>query len=62
MPVLKCENGNYRIGSGPCMYTTKEAADIAYRAFLAKKHSESTGLQEEGFVEVKMEDEGSDIR
>ena len=39
MPVYKCSNGNYRIGSGGCIYKTKAAADKAYKAYLAKKHS-----------------------
>lgn len=39
MPVLKCPNGKYRIGSGPCMYTSKAAAERAYAAYRAKKHS-----------------------
>lgn len=39
MPVKKCDNGKYRIGSGKCMYDTKAAAERAYKAYLAKKHS-----------------------
>lgn len=39
MPVKKCSNGKYRIGSGKCIYKTKEAAQKAYRAYRAKKHS-----------------------
>ena len=39
MPVKKCSNGKWRIGDGPCIYTTKENADKAYEAYLAKKHS-----------------------
>ncbi|MDD3494115.1 MAG: hypothetical protein PHZ19_11535 [Candidatus Thermoplasmatota archaeon] len=39
MPVEKCKNGKYRIGTGPCVYKTKAAAERAYRAYLAKKHS-----------------------
>lgn len=42
MPVYKCSNGKYRIGSGPCMYTSKEKADRAYEAYKAKKHSGGT--------------------
>lgn len=38
MPVRKCSNGKYRIGSGKCMYTTKKAADKAYKAYRAKKN------------------------
>lgn len=41
MPVKKCDNGKYRIGSGKCMYKSKESADTAYKAYLAKKHSKS---------------------
>jgi len=39
MPVKKCKNGKYRIGSGKCMYKTKENANRAYKAYLAKKNS-----------------------
>jgi len=39
MPVIKCSNGKYKIGSGKCMYKTKAAAERAYKAYLAKKHS-----------------------
>lgn len=41
MPVHKCPNGKYRIGSGKCIYDSKEKAEKAYKAYLAKKHSES---------------------
>ena len=40
MPVRKCGNGKYRIGSGPCVYTTRDNADEAYRAYLADINSE----------------------
>jgi len=39
MPVRKCSNGKYRIGSGKCMYKTRASANRAYKAYLAKKHS-----------------------
>lgn len=39
MPVKKCPNGKWRIGSGKCMYTSKEDAEKAYKAYLAKKGS-----------------------
>jgi hypothetical protein len=35
MPVLKCNNGKYRIGDGSCIYDTKEKADEVWRAILA---------------------------
>lgn len=37
MPVIKCSNGKYRVGSGPCVYKTKAAAERANRAVQAKK-------------------------
>lgn len=39
MPVIKCPNGKWRIGSGPCMYTSEAAAERAYKAYRAKEHS-----------------------
>lgn len=41
MPVYKCSNGKYRIGGGKCMYTSKAAADRAYKAYLAITHTET---------------------
>lgn len=35
MPVSKCENGLYRIGSGECRYETKEKAEEVWRAIIA---------------------------
>lgn len=43
MPVLKCSNGKWRIGTGECMYKSKESADRAYAGYLAAKHSEQVG-------------------
>lgn len=37
MPVTKCSNGKWKIGTGPCIYTSKEKADRAYVAYLAQK-------------------------
>lgn len=39
MPVLKGSNGKWKIGSGKAIYDTKEKAERAYKAYLAKKHS-----------------------
>jgi hypothetical protein len=33
MPVSKCPNGKYRIGSGPCVYTSLKKAERAYAAY-----------------------------
>jgi len=43
MPVHKCPNGKYRIGSGKCMYDSKEKADSAYKGYLASKREELKG-------------------
>jgi len=38
MPVHKCPNGKYRIGSGKCMYDSKAKAESAYKGYLAQKN------------------------
>ena len=38
MPVSKCSNGKWKIGSGKCMYDSKEKAEKAYKGYMAKKH------------------------
>lgn len=38
MPVTKGSNGKWKVGRGPAVYTSKEAAERAYEAYLAKKH------------------------
>ena len=43
MPVKKCSNGKYRIGSGKCKYVTQKSADKAYSAYLAKKKGKKMG-------------------
>jgi len=40
MPVHKCPNGKFRIGSGNCMYDSKEKAEKAYKGYLASKREE----------------------
>jgi len=41
MPVIKCSNAKYRIGSGECIYNTKEKAVEVWTAILAGgKYSE----------------------
>ena len=37
MPCVKCSNGKYKLGSSPCMYTSKGACERAYSAYRAKK-------------------------
>ena len=38
MPVRKASNGKWKIGNGKAMYTSKAAAERAYKAYLAKKY------------------------
>ena len=33
---MRCSNGKWRIGTGPCMYQSKDSVTKAYRAYLAK--------------------------
>lgn len=40
MPVTRCENGNYKIGDGECVYTSRESAERAYVAYLAQEADE----------------------
>ena len=35
MPVERCDNGKYRIGSGECVYTSRSSAQRAYVAYLS---------------------------
>ena len=44
VPVYKCGGRpvRWRIGTGKCMYKTKAAADRAYAAYRAIKHTSST--------------------
>lgn len=45
MPVLKCSNGKYRIGSGDCVYKSKASAERAYRGYLGSTYGESSIAQ-----------------
>lgn len=38
MPVSKCSNGKWKIGTGKCMYDSKAKAEKAYKGYMAKKH------------------------
>ncbi|KKM89327.1 hypothetical protein LCGC14_1249820 [marine sediment metagenome] len=38
MPVTKCPNGKWKIGSGGCNFDSKAKAKAAYKVYLAKKH------------------------
>lgn len=41
MPVLKCSNGKWRIGSGPCVFGSKAKAERAYVGYRARKGSKT---------------------
>ena len=56
MPVHKCPNGKFRIGSGGCIFDSKEKADIAYKAYLAKKHTKKDSKKEGIVIETNMKD------
>jgi hypothetical protein len=43
MPVIKCSNGKWRIGSGLCQYETKEKATEVYVAIISKGSLEAQG-------------------
>jgi len=61
MPVIKCSNGKYRIGSGDCIYKSRASAERAYAGYRASKYAESTlrdwidvvdqGMQEQALSE-----------
>jgi len=38
MPCRKCSNGKYRIGSGPCVYTSLEKCRKAEQAYYAQQN------------------------
>jgi len=41
MPVRKCPNGKWRIGNGPCVFTSKEKAEKAWVAVRIAEHSKN---------------------
>ena len=43
MPVIKCSNGKWRIGSGLCQYDTKEKATEVYVAIISSGSLEAQG-------------------
>lgn len=55
MPVHKCPNGKYRIGSGGCNFDSKEKAEMAYRAYLAKKHNKKDSKKESIIIQTNMQ-------
>ena len=61
MPVILCNNGKWRIGSGACIYDTKEKATKAYQAILAsgKFAVERVSLDYDGVLSI---DKGKEKR
>jgi len=46
MPVKKCPGGKYRIGTGPCVFDSKEKAQKAYRGYLFSKYGSKASQME----------------
>lgn len=40
MPITRCENGNWKIGDGECVFTSRASAERAYVAYLAEEEDE----------------------
>lgn len=51
MPVSKCPNGKFKIGSGKCMYDSKAKAEKAYKGYMVKKHMNE--LKDELILELE---------
>lgn len=60
MPVRKCSNGKWRVGSGACIYDTKEKAIKVYQAILAqgKFQVEKVSLDYDGVLST---DKGKEL-
>lgn len=41
MPIFRCNNGKYRIGSGECMYESRSSAQRSYVAYLASNEEKA---------------------
>ncbi len=52
MPVTKCSNGKWKIGSGKCMYDSKEKAEKAYKGYMVKKHMHEMKYE----IKISLED------
>jgi hypothetical protein len=71
MPIYKCSNGRYRIGTGGCVFETKEKAEKAYKAILAqgKLAAQKVSLDYDGVLSTtrgklllkKLLSEGTDV-
>lgn len=60
MPVSLCKNGKWRVGSGACVYDTKEKALKVYQAILAqgKMAAPKVSLDYDGVLST---DKGKDL-
>lgn len=61
MPIFRCNNGKYRIGTGECMYDSRTSAQRAYVAYLASKADKNKisfdyddTLEEENIQEIAL--------
>lgn len=53
MPCIKCSNDKWRIGSGKCMYKTKESCEKALAAYYANREKQGWKLKTEVVDESK---------
>ena len=56
MPVNSCGDGTYRIGDGPCKYTSRESAVRAYVAYLAQEDDDEDMDDEKSLKEETYND------
>lgn len=57
MPVRKCSNQKYRIGSGKCVYKSKASAERAYTGYRASKHMDEDSPKPETPPDFEVNDE-----
>lgn len=57
MPVSKCENGLWRIGSGECRYETKEKAEEVWKAILASGQYGKSIINDKGTKQSNIREE-----
>lgn len=53
MPVIKCDNGKWRIGAGACIYSTKEKAMEVWTAILASGKYQAKKQNDERAAKLK---------
>jgi len=54
MPIYACSNGKFRIGEGECVYTSRENAESAYRAYLAEEGQKEETIKNDNTTNKNM--------